>query len=140
MSRLRSELISNESSAKALDLRQGRLGWAQELPSDLPTILVCDGPMAMLAHQDFVGPVQESVARVRTDHLQCLQRVAMRNSRRSRGRARIPAIGLGVGNAHDIETWSEGTRLVEEVLIARAPKIADYLPLLCAITRLSSRS
>lgn len=52
----------------------------------------------------------------------------------------MPTPGDGIDDPREPETWGAGLSLIEEHLIARAPEVALYPPLLRALARLSARS
>jgi O-methyltransferase involved in polyketide biosynthesis len=117
-------------------------GWLHDIPNDRPTMIVTDGLMALLRGQSFIA-----LARALTEHFEVGElafnahsRVAMRNSRRVRGPLVIPAVGEGIDDPHEAESWDARLTLIEELSMARAPEVAQYPPVLRAIARFSALS
>lgn len=66
----------------------------------------------------------------------------MRNSRRMRSGplsgGHTP--GEGIDDPHEPETWNAGLTLIKQRPMAREPQVAQFPPLLRAMTRLGARS
>jgi O-methyltransferase involved in polyketide biosynthesis len=122
--------------------------WLDDLPCDRPTILVTNGLMLLLTAEAFIG-----MARTVTSHFHrgefgfnAYSRLALRNSRRVNGRVKSgpwsmpPAVGDGIDEPHEAETWGAGFSLIEEQFMANAPEVDLWPPLWKTVARLNARS
>lgn len=73
-------------------------------------------------------------------------RLGIRNSRRISGRVKSgpsntpPAIGEGIDDPHEAETWDARLSLIEEQFMANAPEVDRWPPFWKAVARLNARS
>jgi O-methyltransferase involved in polyketide biosynthesis len=73
-------------------------------------------------------------------------RLALRNSRRAGRRVKsglwsMPAaVGGGIDDPHEAETWGAALSLVEEQFMAQAPEVDLWPPVWKAVARLNARS
>jgi O-methyltransferase involved in polyketide biosynthesis len=122
--------------------------WLDELARDRPTIAVTNGLMLMLTAEAFIA-----MARAIASHFHCgelafnaYSRLAMRNSRRASGWVKSgpwnkhPAVGEGIDDPHEAETWDAGLSLIEEHFMANAPEVDLWPPIWKTVARLNARS
>lgn len=99
--------------------------------------------LALLSADAFVETTRAVTAHFATGELafNTCSRLAMRNSRRVRGGPlSMPTAGEGIDDPREPETWGAGLSLIGEHLMARAPEVALYPPVLKAFARLGARS
>ena len=122
--------------------------WLDELPRERPTIVVTNGLMLLLTADAFIA-----LARAVTSHFDsgelafnAYSRLAMRNSRRAGRRMKsspwsMPvAVGDGIDDPHEPETWDGGLSLIEEQFLADAPEVDLWPPVWKTVARLNARS
>ncbi|MHA6622777.1 class I SAM-dependent methyltransferase [Pseudonocardia sp. DLS-67] len=122
--------------------------WLDDLPRDRPTIAVNNSLMLMITAEAF-----RAMARAMTSHVHrgeftfnAYSRLAIRNSRRISGRVKSgrwnmpPAVGEGIDDPHEAETWGAGLSLIEEQFMANAPEVDRWPPFWKAVARLNARS
>lgn len=118
-------------------------GWLDALPRGRAAMVVTDGLMALMSAEAFIGTTRAVTAHFAAGELafNAYSRLAMRNSRRLRGGPlSLPTAGEGIDDPHEPETWGAALSLIEEHLMARAPEVALYPPLLRAFARLGAHS
>ena len=122
--------------------------WLDELPRDRPVIAVTNGLMLLLTAEAFIA-----MARAVTSHFDsgelafnAYSRLAMRNSLRASRRVKsgpwsMPtAVGEGIDDPHEAETWDAGLSLIDEHFMANAPEVDLWPPVWKAVARLNARS
>lgn len=122
--------------------------WLDDLPRDRPTIAVTNGLMLFLTAEAFIA-----TARAITSHFHggefafnAYSRSALRNSRRISGRVESgpwsmpPAVGEGIDDPREAETWDAGLSLLEEQFMANAPEVDLWPPVWRTVARLNARS
>lgn len=117
--------------------------WLRDVPRDRPAIVVNDGLLALLTAGEFIGTARALTAHFAEGELvfNAYSRLSMRNARRMRtGPLSGPAPGEGIDDPREPESWDARLELVEELSVAHAPEVAQFPPVLRAITRIGARS
>jgi O-methyltransferase involved in polyketide biosynthesis len=138
---LRDELVPADAHTHSVAASLADDNWADQIPSDRPTMLIADGLLAFLPESVIVNLFR------RIPEYFGSGEVAMNDYGRV-GRLNIAAMKIGfsaVGNqwayrgfadAHVPESWSPRLRLVEETSLSHAPEIDLYPPAARVSTRL----
>jgi O-methyltransferase involved in polyketide biosynthesis len=143
---LRQRLLPDGAHLVGADLMSST--WLDELPRDRPTIAVTNGLMLMLTGEAFIAMVRAMTSHFHRGELafNAYSRLALRNSRRASGRIKSgpwnmpPAVGEGIDDPHEAETWDAGLSLIEEQFMANAPEVDRWPPIWKAVARLNVRS
>lgn len=143
---LRERLLPDGAHLVGADISAS--AWLDQLPRNRPVIAVTNGLMLLLTAEAFIA-----LARAVTSHFDsgelafnAYSRLALRNSRRaSRGVKGGPwsmptAVGEGIDDPHEAETWDAGLSLIEELFMANAPEVDLWPPVWKAVARLNARS
>lgn len=121
----------------AADLTDPR--WLQDLPADRPAIMVADGVIPFLTHDDFVSLVYRLAGHFPDGQLALNAYTTYGIWVLKHARAMRPIAGdvvnRGINDPRQPEHWITGLTLIDEILATRAPEVAD-MPL---IGRLASR-
>ena len=143
---LRERLLSAGAHLIGADVTTS--AWLDGLPRERPAIVVTNGLMLLLTADAFIA-----LARAVTAHFDsgefafnAYSRLAMRNSRRAaryvkNGPWSLPAaVGDGIDDPREAETWGARLSLVEEQFMAEAPEINLWPPVWRTVARLNARS
>lgn len=114
-------------------------GWPRGIPNDRPAMLVADGLMLFMSHQDFVGLLNLLTKHFPSGEL-ALNGYSTATAWLFRHTSAMVPIAEAMVNPglrvpRQIECWVDGMTLVEEDFLTRAPEVAE-LP---ALARLASR-
>lgn len=119
-------------------------GWLDDIPTDRPAMVVADGLMAFVT-----GDAYRAMTRALTGHLStgefsfdaytALDLWLAGYSPAFRAPHTRP-VGEGFTDPHAPERWGAGLTLIEEMLLVRAPEVAEYPEPLRTFTRLCAHS
>jgi O-methyltransferase involved in polyketide biosynthesis len=143
---LRERLLPGGAHLVGADLTTA--AWLDDLPRDRPTIAVTNGLMLLLTADAFIAMTRAVTAHFDRGELafNAYSRLAMRNSRRAGRRAKsglwsMPtAVGEGIDDPREAETWDAGLSLIDEHFMAHAPEVDRWPPVLKAVARLNARN
>jgi O-methyltransferase involved in polyketide biosynthesis len=139
---LRQRFLAGTSHPIGADLTTD--GWLDDLPAERPAMIVADGLMAFLPDDAFQGTARALTAHFRTGEFatNAYSPFAMWASRYSSTFKAIHATAAATGflDPREPESWGARLTLVEELLLARSPEIAQYPQPLRAFTRLCAHS
>jgi O-methyltransferase involved in polyketide biosynthesis len=144
--RLREQLLPGRSRTIAADLADPDLattGWLDGVPGDRPAMIVCDGLMALLPGAAFTAMVRAVTGHFAAGELafNVYHPIALR-------RPVFPGLpglrpdttGAGFVDPREPQGWGAGLTLVEELLHARLPTVAEYPQPWRAFARLTARA
>ena len=122
--------------------------WLDELPRERPAIVVTNGLMLLLTGEAFIALARAVTAHFYRGELafNAYSRLAMRNSRRmgrylkSSSWSLPAAVGDGLDDPQEAETWGAGLSLIEEQFMADAPEMDLWPPIWKTVARLNARS
>ncbi len=136
---IRRQVLPQPANAHSIgaDLTDPR--WLQELPTDRPAIVVADGVIPFLTHDNFVSLVYRLGNHFPSGQLALNAYTTYGIWVLQHARAMRPIAGdvvnRGINDPRQPEHWINGLTLLDEILSTRAPEVAD-MPL---IGRLASR-
>ncbi|RFZ70572.1 Leucine carboxyl methyltransferase [Mycobacterium marinum] len=113
--------------------------WLDEVPADRPAVIIADGLVAFLRQHDFAALLSRLTNHFASGEI-AFNLYTTQAIWATKHLASLAAISAGVVNPgfndpRQPERWVAGLELAEEILLTRAPEVAE-LPL---VTRLTSR-
>lgn len=139
VTRLRDRFLPGLSHPVGADLRTA--GWLDGVPADRPAMIVSDGLMALLTGAEFTALFRAVTSHFATGELAVNAYIPFALRRNGfPGPLRLPVAGGGFVDPREPESWGAGLTLIEELLLARAPEVAQYPQPLRALARLTARS
>lgn len=137
---LRDELVPANAHAYSVAASLADDAWADQIPSDRPTMLVADGLLAFLTEPVLINLFRTIPERFRSGELALNDYGRVSRSSLLAMKIAFSAVGnqwayRGFNDALLPETWSPRLRLVEEVSLAHAPEVDRYP----AVARVSTR-
>ena len=141
---LRRKLLPASAQAHGIGADLTDPDWLHGIPNDRPTLLVADGLVPFLTHNDFVSLLNRV-----TNHfpngelvLNAYTTYALWAFKHTRAMAPIAGgvINDGFNDPRQLERWVDGLTLLDEIFLTRVPEVADLTPLGRLTSRLVARS
>lgn len=118
--------------------------WLDQVPTDRPAVIVADGLVAFLAQDAFVSLLNRLTGHFPGGELafNAYTRFHVWVLKRYSGTASLADVvaNPGFDDPHEPERWDPHLKLVEEILLTRAPEVADYPTALRVWTNLAAHS
>jgi len=139
---LRDQFLPGPSHLVAADLATP--GWLDSVPADRPAMVVADGLMSLMT-----GEAYRDMTRALTAHLPSGEfafnaytslDMWVANHTATFKALQLRAVGDGITDPHEPESWGAGLTLIEELLLARAPDVARFPQPLRSFTHLCAHS
>lgn len=133
---IRERLLPSRSIHIGADLTE--TGWETAIPADRPAIIVAEGLLPFMPGDSFQRMIRALTAHFATGEL-VLNGYTRFAAWAMKYHPVIKTIGItaaqGFDDRHEPETWEAGLTLAEELLLTRAPEVADFPQPLRALTR-----
>jgi len=114
----------------AADVREG--DWLDAIPSDRPAIIVADGLMGFLTHDEVVSLWNRLVSHFPSGEivLNSYTRFAIWIAHHARGTKSVADLVKfpGMDDPREPESWNPKLQLVREILLSREPEVAEFPP------------
>lgn len=142
--KLRNQVLTGPANAHAVAADVTDPRWLDGIATDRPAVIVADGLLAFVPEDGFIGLLRRLV-----DHFPYGEIAFNGYTRfhvwalRHYGGTKAIAdavVNPGFDDPRQPERWDPRLRLTEEILLTRAPEVADYPAALRAWTRLASHS
>jgi O-methyltransferase involved in polyketide biosynthesis len=140
----RRQLIPDRANAHGVGTDLTDSNWLDAIPTDRPAVIVADGLLAFLAREEMV-----SLLRRLTGHFPFGEvafngytRFAIWAAKHYHGTQSVAELikSAGFDDPREPERWDPRLRLVEEILLTRAPEVAYFPPVLRLANRLAAHS
>lgn len=136
---LRRQLLPHTANAHSIGADLTGQHWLDEIPTDRPAVIVADGLNAFLTEEDFIRLLNRLTSHFPSGELafNLYTTYAIWALKHTRSLAAI-ADGVrnpGFNDPRQPEHWTAGLKLIEEILLTRAPEVAALPP----FTRMTSR-
>ncbi len=119
-------------------------GWLDDIPADRPAVIVADGVVPFLAHDDVVSLFNRLGSRFPNGELalNAYSTYAIWVLRHSRAFAAVAAgmVNPGFNDPRSPQHWVNGLTLVGEIFLTRAPEVSELPPIGRFTSRLVARS
>ncbi len=133
---IRERLLPSRSVYIGADLIE--TGWHTELPAERPAMIVAEGLLPFMPGDSFQRMIRALTAHFATGEL-VLNGYTRFAAWAMKYHPTIKAIGItaaqGFDDPHEPESWEAGLTLAEELMLTRAPEVADFPQPLRALTR-----
>ncbi|MDN3238098.1 class I SAM-dependent methyltransferase [Glycomyces tritici] len=138
---VRERLVPSPSVHIGADLTE--TGWHTGLPADRPAIIVAEGLLPFMPGDSFQQMIRTLTAHFTTGEL-VLNGYTRFAAWAMKYHPTIKAIGItaaqGFDDPREPQTWEAGLTLAEELMLARAPEVADFPQPLRALSRVMGLS
>jgi O-methyltransferase involved in polyketide biosynthesis len=118
--------------------------WLDELPTDRPAVIVADGLVAFLAQDDLTALLRRLTAHFPAGEIAFngYTRFHVWAIKHYKGTGSIADVTINPGfdDPRDPQRWNPDLELAEEIMLTRAPEVAEYPLALRLFTRLCSLS
>jgi O-methyltransferase involved in polyketide biosynthesis len=141
---LRRQLLPPAANAHSIGADLTDQNWLDDIPTDRPAVIVADGLNAFLTEAGFISLLNRL-----TDHFpsgelafNLYTTYAIWALKHSRSLATIAdgVVNPGFNDPRQPERWVGGLKLIEEILLTRAPEVAELPPLIRMTARLAAPS
>lgn len=140
----RREIVPQHAGSQGIGADLTDPSWLDEVPTDRPAVIVADGLVAFLAQHDLVALLRRLTGHFPAGELAFngYTRFHVWALRRYRGTGSIAGVvtNPGFDDPHAPEHWNVGLTLIEEILLARVPEVAQFPPGIRLLTRLAALS
>jgi O-methyltransferase involved in polyketide biosynthesis len=141
---LRTELIAHPANAHPVAADLTDPGWLDTIPTDRPAVIVADGLVAFLPQEAFVSLLNRLTGHFPHGEIAFngYTRFHTWVLKRYRGTVSIAdaVANPGFDDPRDPERWDHHLKLVEEILLTRAPEVAEFPPAIRLLTRIAAHS
>jgi O-methyltransferase involved in polyketide biosynthesis len=118
--------------------------WLDAVPSDRPAIIVADGLMGFLTHDEVVSLWNRLVSHFPSGEivLNSYTRFAIWIAHHARGTKSVADLVKfpGMDDPREPESWNPELQLVREIVLTREPEVAEFPPFWRRFNRLMARS
>jgi O-methyltransferase involved in polyketide biosynthesis len=140
----RQQLLPERANAHGIGTDLTDSDWLDAVPTDRPAVIVADGLMAFLAQDDMIGLPDRLVSHFPSGEVAFngYTRFAIWAAKHYHGTQSVADLirSPGFDDPHEPERWNPRLQLVKEILLTRAPEVAQFPPALRWFTRLSAHS
>ena len=140
----RERLIPEHPNAHVIGTDVRDPGWLDAVPSDRPAIIVADGLMGFLTHDEVVSLWNRLVSHFPSGEivLNSYTRFAIWIAHHARGTKSVADLVKfpGMDDAREPEGWNPELQLVREILLSREPEVAQFPPAWRRYHRLAAHS
>jgi O-methyltransferase involved in polyketide biosynthesis len=128
----RKSLIPEHPNAHVIGADVRDPDWLDTVPSDRPAIIVADGLMGFLTHDELVSLWNRLVSHFPSGEivLNSYTRFAIWIAHHARGTKSVTDLVKfpGMDDAREPEGWNPKLRLVREIMLSREPEVAEFPP------------
>jgi O-methyltransferase involved in polyketide biosynthesis len=140
----RQRLIPEHSNAHVIGTDVRDPDWLDAVPSDRPAIIVADGLMGFLTHDELVSLWNRLVSHFPSGEivLNSYTRFAIWIAHHARGTKTVADLVKfpGMDDPREPEGWNPKLRLVREIMLSREPEVAEFPPGWRTFHRLAAHS
>jgi len=141
---LRRQLLPRRPNAHDVGADLTDPDWLHDIPRDRPAMIVADGLVLFLEQNDFALLLRRLIAHFPGGEvaLNAYTTYAAWTFKHSRAMGAIAAgiVNPGLNDPRQLENWANGLTLLDEVLLTRAPEVAELPPSRRWASRLAARS
>jgi O-methyltransferase involved in polyketide biosynthesis len=124
---LRRRLLPEHVSARSIGADLTDPNWLDEVPTDLPAVIVADGLIAFLPQDDFVSLLNRLTNHFPSGEIafNLYTTWAVWGAKRMKAIS-SDVVNPGFNDPRQPERWVPGLKLVEEIFLTRAPEVAEF--------------
>jgi O-methyltransferase involved in polyketide biosynthesis len=139
---LRRQLLPHAANAHSVGADLTDDDWLDDLPTDRPAVIVADGLNAFLTEEGFVSLLNRLTGHFPSGELafNLYTTYAIWALKHTRSLAVIAdgVLNPGFNDPRQPESWAAGLKLIEEILLTRAPEVAELPLFVRMIARLAA--
>jgi O-methyltransferase involved in polyketide biosynthesis len=128
----RERLIPERPNAHVIGADVTEKDWLETIPNDRPAIIVADGLMGFLTHDELVSLWNRLIGHFPSGEFvfNSYTRFAIWVARHARGTKSVADLVKfpGMDDAHEPEGWNPELQLVREILLSREPEVDQFPP------------
>ena len=141
---LRARVVPAQANARSIGADLTDPDWLTDIPGTRPAVIVADGVIAFLAQDGFVSLLNRLVRHFPSGELafNLYTRYAIWAVKHAPGMSVIAGdvVNPGFNDPRQPERWVGGLKLVEEILLTRAPEVAELPVTMRVMARVAAPS
>jgi O-methyltransferase involved in polyketide biosynthesis len=140
----REQLIPERRNAHVVGTDVTEKDWLDAIPNDRPAVIVADGLMGFLNHDELVSLWNRLISHFPSGEIvfNSYTRFAIWLARHAPGTKTVADLVKfpGLDDPHEPESWNPRLQLVREIMLSREPEIAEFPPVWRRYHRLAAHS